>query len=167
MKINSIFTYVLTVLLFAFFLAACGDKKEDEPGSTPETPEGEVVDTTEGNEAEAIEDTTMVPEVPEAPNMVGTWTGKLDGRATTLVITEQTDTEISGKITVNYRHPVNQTISGSVNPEDLTFTMRDLEQARSAGTYSGSLSEDGLTMTGTFKLNRDGSTYPFSLSLNQ
>ncbi|PIP79252.1 MAG: hypothetical protein COW85_01775, partial [Ignavibacteria bacterium CG22_combo_CG10-13_8_21_14_all_37_15] len=94
----------------------------------------------------------------------GIYTGKFDSRATTLKITEQTDSKFSGSITINYRETINQKISGELDQEKMTVTMKDMLHSRFAGTYSAKLSEDGKKLSGTFTQNVEKTKYSFSLN---
>ncbi len=95
--------------------------------------------------------------------MVGTWTGKLDNRFTTLTITKQDGNNFEGKIQINYRTPIKQKIKGSFNVETKTITMADQLHSRYKGKYNGKLSDDGKTYSGTFTTNVDKKKYKFNL----
>ncbi len=95
--------------------------------------------------------------------MVGTWTGKLDSRFTTLTITKQDGNKFEGKIQINYRTPIKQKVKGSFNAETKTITMADQLHSRYKGEYSGKLSDDGKTYSGTFTTNIDKKNYKFKL----
>lgn len=97
------------------------------------------------------------------PDVTGTWTGTFDKRATTLKITEQTDSSFSGKITINYREVINQEVKGTIHPSSMKMTMADQLHSRYRGKYNGTLSEDGKTFSGTFTMDLDGSKFSFNL----
>jgi len=97
-------------------------------------------------------------------DLKGTYSGTLDSRATTLKITEQTDTTFTGSITINYREVINQKISGKLDQEKMTATMKDVLHSRFAGTYSAKISEDGKKLSGTFTQNVEKTKYSFSLT---
>jgi len=96
--------------------------------------------------------------------MVGVWTGKLDSRLTTLTITKQDDNAFEGKIVVNYRKPLNQDIKGSCNSDTKTITMADQLHSRTKGKYTGKLSDDGKTFSGTFTTLVDKKSYNYNLT---
>jgi hypothetical protein len=96
---------------------------------------------------------------------VGTWTGKLDGRKAVLVITNQEDNTVAGKITISYRQPINQEIKGVYNPETNKLQMDDQLHSRYKGKYEGLVSDDKKTISGTFTTLVDKKTVNFSLSL--
>ena len=62
--------------------------------------------------------------------LVGTWSGKFDGRKTVLKITNQDGENFNGKITINYRDVINQEVKGTFNSENNTITMQDQLHSR-------------------------------------
>ena len=146
-----VFTLLLTVATFSFFIG-CG--KEEAPKQ-----EEQVAETTPQPAAEE-------PKVEEKAvlDLKGTYTGKFDSHATTLKITEQTESKFSGTITINYRETINQKISGEFDQEKMTVTMKDMLHSRYAGTYSAKLSEDEKTLSGTFTQNVDKTKFSFNLN---
>ncbi|NCQ17383.1 MAG: hypothetical protein COZ80_01515 [Ignavibacteria bacterium CG_4_8_14_3_um_filter_37_9] len=144
---------ILTVLTFSFF-AGCGKqeapKQEEQAAETVKT----AVDTTP----------QPVEEKKAVLDLKGTYTGTLDSRATTLKITDQTDSTFSGSITINYREIRKQTVSGKFSPEKLTLSMNDTQHNRYAGTYSAKLSADGKKISGTFTEKVDKSSSKFTLT---
>jgi len=127
-------------------------------------------------EEKAAEVKTQPEQTPQPPaeqpkveekkvlDLKGTYTGKFDAHATTLKITEQTDAQFSGTITINYREVINQKVSGEFNQEKMTLTMKDLLHSRYAGTYTAKVSEDGKTLSGTFTQTVDKTKLPFNLA---
>lgn len=115
------------------------------------------------------EDTTSVvsePVVEEPitiPDLKGKWTGVFDSRSTTLNIAEQTDSSFSGKISINYRQVINQEVKGSFSPTTLKMNMNDQLHSRYEGSYSGKLSKDFSTYSGTFTMKVDGKKFSFNL----
>ncbi len=95
--------------------------------------------------------------------MIGTWTGKLDSRFTTLTVTKQNGNNFEGKIVINYRNQVKQDVKGSFNAETKTIKMEDQLRSRYKGKYNGKLSDDGKTFTGTFTTNVDKKSFNFKL----
>jgi len=96
--------------------------------------------------------------------MLGTWSGTFDSRACTLKITKQDSTAFSGSITINYREVVNQSVSGTINVEKNTVSMKDQIHSRYMGTYSGKLSSDIKNMSGTFTITVDKKNLSFNLN---
>ena len=115
------------------------------------------------------EDTTSVvsePVVEEPitiPDLKGKWTGVFDSRSTTLNIAEQTDSSFSGKISINYRQVINQEVKGSFSPTTLKMNMNDQLHSRYEGSYSGKLSKNFNTYSGTFTMKVDGKKFSFNL----
>lgn len=105
----------------------------------------------------------VVEEKITIPDIKGTWTGTFDKRATTLKITEQTDSSFSGKITINYREIINQEVKGRVSPTSLNMSMKDQLHSRYRGKYNGKISEDGKNFSGTFTMDLDGKKFAFNL----
>lgn len=143
---------ILTVLTFSFF-AGCGKqeapKQEEQAAETVKPP----VDTT----SQPVEEKKVL-------DLKGTYTGIFDSHASTLKITEQTDNKFSGSIVINYREVVNQKISGELNEEKISITMKDMLHSRYAGTYTAKLSENGKKLSGTFTQNVDKTKFSFSLN---
>lgn len=162
MRINKIYsiTMFLTALTFLFVIG-CEKKTETNPEEKVETTiEKPVVETP----VEKVD--SVKPEAPKIviPDMLGTWSGTFDSRACTLKITKQDSTAFSGSITINYREVVNQSVSGSINVEKNTVSMRDLIHSRYQGTYSGKLSADLKNLSGTFTITVDKKNLSFNLN---
>ena len=100
------------------------------------------------------------------PDLKGTWSGTFDGRSAVLNITDQTDSSFSGKMSINYREPINQEVEGSFSPTTLKITMTDQLNGRFQGIYTGSLSKEANSFSGAFTLNSDGSKYSYNLNKN-
>ena len=164
MRINKIYsiTMLLTVLTFLFVIG-CEKKTETNPEEKVEsTIEKPVVETP----VEKVD--SVKPEEPKIviPDMLGAWSGTFDSRACTLKITKQDSTTFSGSITVNYHRVLNQNISGSVSSEKLIVSMKDLIHSRYMGLYSGKLSEDMKSFSGTFTKTVDKTNVNFNLKKN-
>jgi PBP1b-binding outer membrane lipoprotein LpoB len=149
--------FLVITLLFA------GCEKKDEPQPKVEQSPAGVNETPQAATNTTV-DTVKEEPKPEFPDMVGTWTGSLDGRATTLKITKQEGEKFSGTIVVNFREAVHQSVSGKINLEKRVVTMSDVLRARSMGTYYASLSEDGTKLSGTFTQTVDKIKAKFNLS---
>lgn len=105
----------------------------------------------------------VVEEPITIPDLKGKWTGVFDSRSTTLNIAEQTDSSFSGKISINYRQVINQEVKGSFSPTTLKMNMNDQLHSRYEGSYSGKLSKDFNTYSGTFTMKVDGKKFSFNL----
>lgn len=158
---NSLFKILIILALSITLLAIVGcEKKSDAP---------EVKEETTQEEPAKIEETpeeVTEPEVPvvQIPELMGQWTGKFDARNTVLNITEQTDSSFKGKITISYREVINQEVEGTISPSTMRMNMRDLLHSRYKGRYSGKLSEDGKTYSGTFTMDVDKTQFSFNLN---
>jgi len=100
------------------------------------------------------------------PDLKGNWSGTFDGKSAVLNITDQTDSSFSGKISISYRDPINQEVKGSFSPATSKITMTDQLESRFQGIYTGSLSIENNSFSGSFTLNSDGSKYSFNLNKN-
>ena len=143
MKKNTSFSWVFTLLLILTVVAYFGCEKKTEENGNKENP------------------------TVETPNVIGKWTGVFDGKTIVLDITEQTDSNFSGKINISYRQAINQEVKGTFSPTTLIMTMTDQLHSRFQGVYSGSLSKEANNFSGTFTLNNDGSKYSFNLNKNK
>lgn len=151
----------LFLALAVLFAAGCGEKKNEE-AQTGDEPNTNVSDTSmseTSSDPSSIEEPAVV-----IPDLKGTWTGKFDSRATTLKITEQDSTSFKGSITINYREVINQQVSGVIDAEKNTFTMKDLLHSRYAGNYNGKLAEDLKSLSGSFTSKVDKNTFTFNLT---
>lgn len=152
---------IMTLIAAFLFSIGCQQKqaepvKKEEVATQQPAPSQPAVDTTKKvEEAKPVE-----PEV----TVQGTWNGKLDINPATLKITAVDGNKFSGTINVKAREEVKQNVSGEINKEKLTFTMKDMIAARSAGTYSGTISKDFKTMSGTFFMKLDNVKVKFSFS---
>lgn len=146
MKKNILFNrfFIALMLITAIGFSAC----EKQTGETTEdiTP------------ALIKENTTAI--------LSGTWAGTFDSRPTVLVITEQTDSTFSGKISIDYRQKIEQEVKGTFNPTTMQITMIDQLQSRFKGTYDGRLSTNNENFSGTFTMTNDGAKYDFTFNKN-
>lgn len=161
---NKNFAGIITFVLFAFilFAAGCGEQKKEEPKVEDEI-KSETIEQPKAEEPKAEEPTIVEKPAVVIPDIKGTWTGKFDSRATTLKITEQDSVSFKGTITINYREVINQQVSGKIDVEKNTLTMKDLLHSRYAGSYSAVLSEDMSTLSGTFTQNVEKTKFTFNL----
>lgn len=161
---NILMKQFIIVILFSTIIVLLGCEKKIE---TPDVKQ----DTTLKTDPEPVEipvvDTVKTElEIPlvQIPDLVGKWTGKFDSRMAVLEITEQTDSSFSGKISIAYREPVNQEVSGTVSPSKMKISMKDLIRSRYKGKYYGNLSKDGKTYSGSFTMDVDKTKLAFNLS---
>ncbi len=146
------------ILVFSLVMISSGCEKKTEK------PEGEntMKDTTKmvqpGTDTTTAADTTK-----KYPELTGTWTGKFESHNATLKITEQHDENFKAYLTVQYREPMNKTISGTVS-SDNKISMKDEVKSRSEANYSASLSEDGTKITGTSTLKLNGNKANFTFT---
>ena len=155
------FKSLFTTMLLLSILAQFGCEKKTEKIEQPkeEVKTEEVTPDTSSGIKEPVSEVKIT-----IPDIKGTWTGVFDKRATTLKITEQTDSSFSGKITIEYREVINQEVKGSFSPTTLKMTMTDQLHSRYQGSYSGNLSKELNNYSGTFTMKLDGSKFSFNLN---
>jgi len=193
MKISRIKQNKLSIILIGitlismFVLSSCDKAKETMDNATEKVSDvakktgdaakdvankaGEVAENTVDKVGDAAKDVAekagdavdKVTDIFSNNGMVGTWTGKLDSRFTTLTITKQDGNNFEGKIKINYRNPVKQKVKGTFNSETKTIKMEDQLHSRYKGKYNGKLSDDGKTYSGTFTTNVDKKSFKFKL----
>jgi hypothetical protein len=155
-SLNQLILFLAGVIIFIG--AGCGDGERE----TPQTENGQsdraerLDTTTEGM------DTTALMKKESIPDITGVWKGKLDNHASTLRITEQDGLDFKGRINTKFRQEINQEVSGKLNPDNRTLTMKDMLHSRYEGTYSAKLSENMDSMKGTFIMQVDNSKLNFS-----
>ena len=157
------FKKLFTVITILTVIAFVGCEKKTEQKQDEVKKETTMADTS-SSVAEPKDGQPMAQEPVVIPNLKGTWTGTFDKRATTLKITEQTDSSFSGKVTIQYRDLLKQDVKGNIFPTTMKMTMKDQLQTRYRGKYDGKLSEDGKTFSGTFTMDQDGSKFLFNLT---
>lgn len=162
-SLNLVFTILLILTVVAYF--GC-EKKAEESKQTEEGVKSENV-SADTSSSVPSESEPVTENKTEIPDIKGTWSGSFDNKATTLTITEQTDSSFSGKINISYRQAINQEVRGSFSPATQEMTMTDQLHSRFQGEYKGRLSKDAENFSGTFALNRDGSKYSFNLNKNK
>ncbi|HCY75145.1 MAG: hypothetical protein IH620_08080 [Ignavibacterium sp.] len=161
MNKNKLLKWSLAVIFGFTTLTYIGCEQKNEKAEQPQN-DKVTADNTTGNQ-EVPKDTVVTVKKIIIPDLKGKWSGVFDGRSSVLNITEQTDSNFSGKITTNYRQVMNQDIKGTLTPSKMEITMTDQLQSRSQGKYSAVLSSDLQMISGTFTLDRDGSKYTFNL----
>jgi len=155
------FKSLFTTMLLLSILAQFGCEKKTEKIEQPkeEVKTGEVMPDTSSGIKEPITEVKIT-----IPDIKGTWTGSFDKRATTLTITEQTDSSFSGKISIKYKETINQDVKGTFSPTTKKVSMIDQIHSKYMGKYNGKLSDEGKNLSGTFTMNRDGTTTSFKLN---
>jgi len=186
-KAKSTFLLLFAFIFTSFIISGC-DQAKDAMDEAQEVVEktGEVITETAEKTGEMAEDAVKkvgettekvvnktvetadsiaekVTDVVSNNFLVGVWTGKLDSRLTTLTITKQDGNNFEGKITISYRKPLNQDVKGTYNAETKVLTMEDQLHSRYKGKYSGKLSDDEKTYSGTFTTIVDKKIFNFSL----
>lgn len=185
---KQLFSIMVIVLISVFVLSSCDKAKEaidetteavgnaadkasevsgdavDKAGEVADDAVGKVGDAAKDVSDKAGEAVDKVADAISSNKMVGVWTGKLDSRATTLTITKQDGNSFEGKITINYRTPTKQEVKGSYNSENKRITMEDQLHSRYKGKYTGKLSDDEKTFSGTFTTLVDKKSHNFKLN---
>ncbi len=161
---------LLPAALLLFLFTSCGEKKSEEPKKdatveqqTTPAPAPQQTPAPDTAAAPATDATPQPEATPAAPDITGTWSGTLDSRPTRLTIAKQEGTNFEGSIFINYREPINQKVSGTIDFDTKKLRMRDLLHSRYKGTYSGTLGNDFTTMKGSFTATADKRTSSFSL----
>ena len=149
-SLSKYFSVLFLITSLVLISAGCEKKAEKPEG------ESTMKDTT--NMAQPENDTTA-----QYPDLTGTWTGTFESHGATLKITEQNNENFKASLTVQYREPMNKTISGTIE-SDNKISMKDEEKSRSEATYSASLSEDGKKITGTSTLKINGNKANFTFT---
>jgi hypothetical protein len=155
--------FIVLVMLTSVVYFGCEKKTDNTEVEIDNSETEEIIsDTTSGDPTEELKDPVEETEIV-LPDLKGTWTGKFDGKSTTLVITEQTDSSFLGKISINYKQTLNQNVKGNFSPTTLKITMIDQLHSKYMGKYNGKFGENYNSFSGTFTKNRDGSQYTFNL----
>jgi hypothetical protein len=157
--LKQFFTIIIISVSLIYFGCEKKAEKTDQPKEevTSETVMTDSTGSTKTNEPAA-------EEKMQIPDLKGTWTGTFDKRATTLTITEQTDSSFAGKISIQYKQTLNQDVKGTFSPTTKKVSMIDQIHSKYMGKYSGKLSDDGKNLSGTFTMNRDGTNTSFNLN---
>ncbi len=171
MKFNNktigVFGFLSLILFSSIFLVSCDSAKETAENVIEKTEEV-ATETAENVNELATETVENVSEelnkIADDNKFIGTWSGKFDIRTATMIITKQEGNDFEGKVTINLRTVINQDVKGSFDPETNKVTIKDQLRSKFKGVYSGTLSEDGTTISGNFKTNLDNKNYNFSFS---
>jgi len=155
-KNKELFSLIFILFITLFLIAGCGKKEENGEVQKPAA-----------NEPAAVDTATKVTETPQntIPDLTGNWAGTFDQRSTTMSIIKQTGKDFSAIMTINYRQPLTKTINGTIDPENKTINMEDLNASRFSGKYNGQLLDDGKQIKGDFIMKADGKSYGFSFKM--
>jgi hypothetical protein len=166
MKKKIIFMVILISLIAVWSCDSANEKVEDKAGEMANDAADKTTELADEVTKKAGEAADKVENIVEDNFMIGTWSGKFDGRKTVLVITKQDGNNVEGKITINYRDVINQELKGSLNTETNTLIMEDQLHSRFAGKYNGKLSEDNSVYSGQFTMKLNGTKFNFNLKKN-
>ncbi len=159
LKLNKMLIAAMTIFVVIAFIGCEKKTEQQQDGVNGESISPDTISSV----SEPMDSEPVVEEKITIPDIKGTWTGKFDKRATTMKITEQTDSSFSGKITINYREVINQEVKGRVSPTSLKMSMKDQLHSRYQGKYNGKISEDGKNFSGIFTMDLDGKKFSFNL----
>lgn len=166
-KTIGVFGFLSLILFSSTFIVSCDSAKETAENVIEKTEEV-ATETAENVNELATETVENVSEelnkIADDNKFIGTWSGKFDIRTATMIITKQEGNDFEGKVTINLRTVINQDVKGSFDPETNKVTIKDQLRSKFKGVYSGTLSEDGTTISGNFKTNLDNKNYNFSFS---
>jgi hypothetical protein len=154
------FLYAMTIFLLLIAVQGCRGKEENQPKDEPIETEPDKTAVSDTTDTSDVGDQQILKET--VPDIIGTWKGTLDNHSSTLRITEQDSLTFKGRLSTNFREAIHQEVSGKINPENRTITMKDLLHSRYEGTYSAKLSEDFNSMSGTFTMSVDKSKLNFN-----
>ena len=114
-----------------------------------------------------IEWMNETPEVKKEsiPDLTGNWSGIFDQRSATMSVIKQTGKDFSAIMTINYRQPLTKTVNGTIDLENNTVKMEDLNASRYSGQYNAQLLDNGKQIKGNFILKADGKSYGFSFKM--
>lgn len=151
------FTGVIFILFLSFFLiTGCGKKEENGEVQKPSANTPAAVDT--------AKEMSVVPK-DTIPDITGNWTGIFDQRSATMSVIKQTGRDFSAIMTINYRQPLTKTVNGTIDTENKTVDMEDLNASRFSGKYNGQLFDNGKQIKGDFILKTNGKSYGFNFKM--
>ena len=156
-KKTEAFIGMIFILFIALFLiTGCGKKEENKEVQKPSANEPAAVDT--------AKKMTAVPK-DTIPDITGNWAGTFDQRSATMSVIKQTGKDFSAIMTINYRQPLTKTVNGTIDLENNTVKMEDLNASRYSGQYNAQLLDNGKQIKGNFILKADGKSYGFSFKM--
>jgi len=162
-----IFTIILSSIIFLLSCDSTKEKVEETAKNAGELVNEAAEKGTElADEAakKAQEASEKLEKIVNQDFLIGTWSGKFDIRTAIIEITKQDGNTFEGKATINLRQVINQEIKGEFDPETMTIKMEDQLRGKFKGVYSGKLSADKQTMSGTFTKNLDNKKYQFNFN---
>ena len=166
-KTPGVFSYLSFILVLVIFFVSCDSAKESAENVMDKTDEvaKESIEKVNDAASETVENVAEeLNKAAEDNKFIGTWSGKFDIRTGTMIVTKQEGNDFEGTITINLRTVINQDVKGTFDPETNKVTIKDQLRSKFKGVYSGTLSEDGTTISGNFKTNLDNKNYNFSFS---
>jgi hypothetical protein len=155
-KNKELFGLIFILFISLFLITGCGKKEEKGEAQKPAA-----------NEPSAVDTANKMSEAPKEiiPDLTGNWAGTFDQRSATMSIIKQTGKDFSAIIKINYRQPLTKTVNGTIDNEDKTITMTDLEASRFSGKYDGQLLDNGKQIKGDFILKTNGKSYGFNFKM--
>ncbi len=150
-KNKELFGLIFILFISLFLITGCGKKEENGDVQKPTT-----VDTAK-KISDAPKDTI--------PDITGNWTGTFDQRSATMSVIKQTGKDFSAIITINYRQPLTKTVNGTMDTENKTINMEDLNASRFSGKYNGQLLDNGKQIKGNFIMKTNGKSYGFNFKM--
>lgn len=155
-KNKELFGLIFILFISLFLIAGCGKKEEKGEVQKPAA-----------NEPAAVDTANKMSEAPKEiiPDLTGNWAGTFDQRSATMSVIKQTGKDFSAIMTINYRQPLTKTVNGTIDPENKTIKMEDLNASRFSGKYNGQLSDDGKQIKGNFIMKADGKSYGFNFKM--
>jgi hypothetical protein len=147
---------IFAVLISLIMLTGC-EKKEEKNPEVQKT-NASTVDTS-AKAKEMKKDTVVIPD------LTGNWTGIFDKRSATMSVIKQTGRDFSALMNINYRQPLTKTVNGTIDPDNKTVKMEDLNESRFPGKYTAQLSDDGKQIKGNFILRTNGESYGFNFKM--
>ncbi|MBE2280022.1 MAG: hypothetical protein IAE91_06485 [Ignavibacteriaceae bacterium] len=149
---NRIFVLLSVLTLSVVFLGCPG--KKDEPKEPVETK-----DTTKVVEKPVVEEPKVV-----IPDFVGSYSGAVGNMAASMTVSKQDSITFTAVVTIASRTPVVQNMKGSYDPDKKTVKLTTQETFRYNGDFSGTLSEDGKSISGTYVQRADNASSVFKLT---
>ncbi|MDP4175776.1 MAG: hypothetical protein Q8933_17500 [Bacteroidota bacterium] len=154
MPIFPLIIFAFTFLSISILISGCQKKQQQTANQNSAQQKDSIAANTT--------DTTKNKLNANLQDLKGTWSGKMGAFKTTLKITDQTQNDFKGSITVAFRDPLNQQISGKFDPATGKLTMHDVLKQRYQGKYNAKVSAKDK-LSGTYSLN-DGQKFNFNLS---
>jgi hypothetical protein len=155
MRNKSYIGLFIALLFTVLFVVGCERRTDDTEAPATDT----VTTDTTGVDTTQTDTTTM--------NLQGTWRGSMGQQNSTLTITEFKDNKVKGTVNTRTRDGIVQNIEGTFIPETRTLRLTDQKRNREMGSYQGTISEDGTSISGTFTSNDKSITSKFNYKKEQ